>query len=91
MPFLRTHHTHYTSQALRIAAVQSSNMLANYLQDQLQADFAREELVKDGKITAFKADKQQEQWEQVRETIKCNVKRKETNKAMMDNVSKDRC
>lgn len=49
-----------------MAAVQSSNMLANYLQDQLQADFAREELVKDGKLTAKKADEQQEEWEQVR-------------------------
>jgi len=53
-------------QAIRVAAVQSSNMLANYLQDQLQADFAREELVKDGKLTAKKADEQQEEWEQVR-------------------------
>ena len=44
-------------------------MLANYLQDQLQADFAREELVKEGKLTAKKADEQQEEWEQVSEIV----------------------
>lgn len=50
--------------SIRVVAVQSSNMVANYLQDQLQADFQREELFKDGKLTAKKADEQQEEWEQ---------------------------
>eukprot|EP00545_Synedropsis_sp_CCMP1620_P014195 CAMPEP_0119009576 /NCGR_PEP_ID=MMETSP1176-20130426/4465_1 /TAXON_ID=265551 /ORGANISM="Synedropsis recta cf, Strain CCMP1620" /LENGTH=315 /DNA_ID=CAMNT_0006962119 /DNA_START=122 /DNA_END=1069 /DNA_ORIENTATION=- len=49
---------------IRVVAVQSSNMVANYLQDQLQADFQREELIKDGKLTPKKADEQQEEWEQ---------------------------
>lgn len=40
-------------------------MVATYLQEQLQADYAREELVKDGKLTAKKADEQQDDWEQV--------------------------
>lgn len=53
-------------QTIRVVAVQSSNMVAYYLQDQLQADFAREEQIKDGKITAKMADEQQEEWEQVR-------------------------
>ena len=69
-------------QAIRVAAVQSSNMLANYLQDQLQADFAREELVKDGKLTAKKADEQQEEWEQVRFLFTW----RDTKKAMMERV-----
>jgi hypothetical protein len=53
-------------QTIRVVAVQSSNMVAYYLQDQLQADFQREEQIKDGKITAKMADEQQEEWEQVR-------------------------
>ena len=40
-------------------------MFATYVQDQFQADFAREELVKEGKLSAKKADEQQEEWEQV--------------------------
>lgn len=51
---------------IRVAAIQSSNMFATYLQDQFQADYAREELVKEGKLSAKKADEQQEEWEQVR-------------------------
>lgn len=41
-------------------------MFATYLQDQFQADYAREELVKEGKLSAKKADEQQEEWEEVR-------------------------
>jgi hypothetical protein len=58
-----------SSQVIRVAAIQSSNMFATYLQDQFQADYAREELVKEGKLSAKKADEQQEEWEEVR----CNV------------------
>ena len=41
-------------------------MFATYLQDQFQADFAREELVKEGKLSGKKADEEQEEWEKVR-------------------------
>jgi hypothetical protein len=80
---LTTQYNTWHFQAIRVAAVQSSNMLANYLQDQLQADFAREELVKDGKLTAKKADEQQEEWEQVRRYL---FTWRDTTKAMMERV-----
>lgn len=41
-------------------------MVANYLQDQLQADIAREELVRDNILSDKQADEQQQEWEEVR-------------------------
>lgn len=41
-------------------------MVANYLQDQLQADLARDELVRDHKLFQKQADEQQQEWEEVR-------------------------
>lgn len=49
---------------MRVVAIQSSNMVAYYFQDQLSADMEREERVKDGKLSAKEADKLQEEWEE---------------------------
>ena len=44
-------------------------MVANYLQDQLQADLARDELVRDHKLFQKQADEQQQEWEEVRRSF----------------------
>mmetsp|Transcript_3368 Transcript_3368/g.5021 ORF Transcript_3368/g.5021 Transcript_3368/m.5021 type:complete len:317 (-) Transcript_3368:60-1010(-) len=49
---------------MRVVAIQSSNMIAYYFQDQLSADMEREEQVKEGKLSAEEADKLQEEWEE---------------------------
>jgi hypothetical protein len=53
-------------KTFRVTVIQASNSFATYLQDRLQADYERDELVNKGKLSASKADRQQEQWEKVR-------------------------
>jgi len=48
----------------RVIVIQSTNVVASYLQDQLQADMEREEEIKEGQLTLKQADEEQEEWEE---------------------------
>jgi len=48
----------------RVIVIQSTNVFATYLQDQLQDDMEREEEIQAGKLTLKQADKQKKEWEE---------------------------
>ena len=48
---------------------QSSFVLSNYANDQLQQDIARDKLVADGQMTQEEADEAAEEWETVSITV----------------------
>jgi hypothetical protein len=53
-------------QTIRIVVTQSATVVSNYYNDQLKEDIAREERIQNGKITRKQADKEDEEWSEVR-------------------------
>jgi hypothetical protein len=54
------------SQTFRIVAVNASSIMSNYMSDELSQDITRDELVSRGKMTQADADKERQQWTEVR-------------------------
>jgi hypothetical protein len=53
-------------QAVRIVFMQSTTMFTNFYSDQLKADIEREERVEKKEITRRQADREEEEWMEVR-------------------------
>jgi hypothetical protein len=52
-----------------VVTQQGTLIMASYMQDQLETDMKRNELVQEGKLSQHEADEQAEEWEKVRYII----------------------
>jgi hypothetical protein len=63
----------YKNKGFRIAVMQTTTVITNYYNDQLKNDIDREERVLEGKITRQQADREEEEWQEVRQRVMCII------------------
>jgi hypothetical protein len=56
-----------------VVTQQGTIIMASFMQDQLEHDMKRNELVQQGKLSQHEADEQAEEWEKVRTKLHTNI------------------
>jgi len=59
----------FIKNTIRVVVMQSTTVVTNYYNDQLKQDMEREERVQKGEITRAQANKEDDEWQEVSESV----------------------